>query len=852
MAGINVPQYNIFKIGTKKLKYHDWNLNITEKEAERYNEIVALFEGQEFRIIAKILGKNPRDVIYKNYILSVSVENPRHFSRVVSDDGIVVNGITYKRFLGTTGGLKNNTLLLVNVEILDELNRMVDCERDMSKPIVPAKLEAYKALTCSASQPIPPPKDILVITDVYTYTDKQTVEYLNDTEMDKDLRPVHITKTDYIARNNATDGFNLCTAEYMDKVARHLGYDRGNISGVCMRNAWLKGMLFPFPIREFADTYSPDNYIVKDIWGNEHDIREVEMILTESSLKLWDSYNSINDYLCKTKRNGYEFAVTKIVTNELEDQREINYQYIQSYDFTDDDIKELCHDTVQYLKNALCGDYDSVIQFLGIVGNVRSEDKDGWQDALKTNKYMMNDPFIIDSVYKMIKRKINQAKIGKLLVDGNYQILSGDPFLFMQHVCGIEENGLLKKNECYSNYWINKNVDVVAVYRSPMLVHNNICKLNVSDTEDTNYWYRYMKSIFIINAYDTSCQALSGADADGDLVFSTNNKVLVDRYEDLPAIVCEQKNADKKIPTEEDMIAVEKNGMGNKVGTITNRITSMIERMEGFDKDSEEYKELHYRTLCGQLYQQNEIDKLKGIISHPMPNSWYNYKGCNGDEFLKSICAEKKPYFMIYVYDDYRVRYRNYINEANKTALTLTKQSLDTLLSKNKELLTDDEKQFIDDFNKWNAFGMNPCTMNRVCWYIEDEFRGITSKLKQQNKFDYKKILYGVNTDDEITKQILDLSIKYHSDFNRIKYKRLSSNINNEELKEQEINNRFQLKNNYKKLCMDICPDDKMRMDIVMTLAYTEQCHRQFYWDVVGDLVVSRLKEDIMEELNHA
>ena len=28
MAGINVPQYEIFKIGTDKLKYSKWNLNI--------------------------------------------------------------------------------------------------------------------------------------------------------------------------------------------------------------------------------------------------------------------------------------------------------------------------------------------------------------------------------------------------------------------------------------------------------------------------------------------------------------------------------------------------------------------------------------------------------------------------------------------------------------------------------------------------------------------------------------------------------------------------------------------------------------------------------------------------------
>ena len=41
MAGIKVPQYKIFKIGTKKLKYNKWNLNITKDEAFMYDEIIA-------------------------------------------------------------------------------------------------------------------------------------------------------------------------------------------------------------------------------------------------------------------------------------------------------------------------------------------------------------------------------------------------------------------------------------------------------------------------------------------------------------------------------------------------------------------------------------------------------------------------------------------------------------------------------------------------------------------------------------------------------------------------------------------------------------------------------------------
>lgn len=846
MAGINVPQYDIFKLGTKKLKYNKWDITISEQEARQHNEIVALFEGQEFRIIANILDRSPPEIDYKKYILSVLVENPKHFDRVVSNTGIIVNGITFIRFLGTTGGLKCNTILLVNVEILDELNKRIECERDPSIPIVPAKLEAYKALSCSASQPICSPRGILVVKDALIHIKHQHVEFLDNTD-DSLPTPIWKTLTDYETNNTTTDGYNLCTIGYMERVAESLGI-RYIPHGVCLRNAWLKGMLFPFPILEFVDEYITDNisdekYIVRDIWGNKHDLREIEMILTESSLKLWSSYSSIDDYLEKCARNSFNFSVTKIFSPILDNQRELNYQYLQSYDFTDEDIKELCEPTVTYLKNALCGDYKSVKDFLGIMNNIRSENNQGWQQALQIDERMMEDPFIIDSVYKMIHKKIDRAKIGKLIVNGNYQVCSGDPVLFMQELLGLEKNGLLKEGECYSKYWIDKGVDEIVVYRSPMLVHNNIRKMTVKSDPEMKRWYKYMGTVFIVNGYDTTCQALSGMDFDSDIAFTTNNRVLIDKHVDLPAIVCAQRNAEKKVPTEQDMIQVERNGMGNKVGSITNRITAMLERIASFDKDSKEYKELYYRCLCGQTYQQDEIDKLKGTISTPMPSSWYNYRGCNGDPYLKSICAEKKPYFMIYIYNDYKKKFNNYKKQANNSALVEVKKTIDEILETDSDKLTDKEKQLLFDYEKWNPFGMNPCTMNRICWHIEKEFKGYTRKIKKDSHFNYKDYQYGVNIDEDTLDAFIDFAEQYQEELRRIKNYRLSTNVDNTDAYMQLSVQKTKLQRRIKTNCYRICPDPKERLDGLLQLYGEKKCSGQFFWMCAGDLMVKKLEE---------
>lgn len=510
MAGINVPQYDLLKISTSKLKYNKWNLNITKAEAVGYGEIVSLFESQEFRLIAKILDKPVSEINFFDYIVIIEIDAVSHFNRIVKDKGVVINGHNFNRFVGTTSGLKNNTIIFVRKDVLTELNRLCNCgKKDI--PIIPAKLEAYKALTCSASQPICDPNGILVVPDCITHI-VEDVLLLDDSKEAKREEwqdgPALSYEKDYPIENTVSDGFNLCTIEYMTRVSQSLGLDYVT-SGVCLRNAWLKGMLYPFPITEFIEKYNGGNYIIKDIWGNDQDVRNVEMILTESSLKLWSAYESIDDYVQKYKEHGYEFAVTKIAPHELEDQRELNYQYLQSYHFSQEDIEELCSDSVRYLKDSCCGDYKQTKAFLGIS---KQADHNTWQHALSLDERFMGDPNIIETVHRMIKNKIDQAKIGKILVHGNYQICSGDPFALMQSICGLNVTGLLKAGQIYSKYWSDRMTNEVVVFRSPMTSHNNIRKCEVVSSAEIEYWYKYMSTIVILNGFDTMCQSLNGCD----------------------------------------------------------------------------------------------------------------------------------------------------------------------------------------------------------------------------------------------------------------------------------------------------------------------------------------------------
>ena len=93
----------------------------------------------------------------------------------------------------------------------------------------------------------------------------------------------------------------------------------------------------------------------------------------------------------------------------------------------------------------------------------------------------------------------------------------------------------------------------------------------------------------------------------------TDNPVLVRKHEPLPVLMCMQRKAEKKVVSEEDLIASNIASFGDEIGKITNRITAMYEVQSRFAPGTREYEELQYRINCGQKIQQDAIN-VSGLV----------------------------------------------------------------------------------------------------------------------------------------------------------------------------------------------------------------------------------------------
>ena len=818
------------------------------EELKRYKELVKELKAvrrekktPETKAKIKDIYKKLEQIQLVNEYLCIVMDRPNDIIKL--GEGFTFNGREFKRMVGTPNGVKKSTV--VYTSLWDELNVKLNNGRDESVALVPAKFEAYKALACSASIPVSYPKGVLVVTDL-EYTFKADIMELRDNPGGEPI--LEQKNTDVGITVN--DGYGLMCPVLAEKWGNELKLNY-LMSGCCIRNAFLKGMSFTFDFHKFASEVAQKE-IVTDAWGNEHNINDIELIISTSMLKLWDSYKNWEDYYENCIKNGYTFAVTKVTPKILDNIRTLNYQFIQSYELTDSDIYDLISPTMNEIKSVLHENVDKAILFLRGLSvnedNVLIDLNNDYIKALMIDDRMLDDPYVIDHINTMINKRINDAKIGVIGVTGNFQILSVDPYAFCQHIFGLIEDtskcGLLKADEIYSNFWVEKGEKNVVAFRAPMICHNNIRKLTVNSSEETKEWFKYMPTIAILNCHDTTTHTLCGADCDGDLIYTTNNNILLKNTREVLPLVCVQRKSEKHIVKEEMLLKANMLGFGDEIGTITNRATAMFDIRSQFDEDSEEYKVLTYRIMSTVHLQQAQIDKIKSIIAEPMPKSWYvpqkiDYENDSPEtqerkKFLNSICVNKKPYFMNYVYNEQKAKYNRFIKNSNICGLFDCRKNIDEL--RKKEDLTKEESDFLMYYDKFFPVLDGKCVMNRLCHLVEQEFDGYACHIKKSSNFDYSIL----KCDTDYSQADYNAIKKLYKEYLK-EYEGIRPHNHTQAQKEEFQIALANLNERYRRKCVEACTNEYELCNIVLDLCYTTNKSKTFAWEMCGATIIDNL-----------
>lgn len=554
--------------------------------------------------------------LYIPHLCCIHMDKASHYDRLNKgfsicvyneETGEILSDVKFKRLLSTSASIKKSEVFYINEDYKETLVKYIDCERDETVKFVPAKLSAYQALTMSSSNPVTNTYNVCVVNDV----EREIITPVLELDDSKQEEPIITQIDDYKMNLNCSDGFGFIDEGMASQWAKDLHLDYVPSSFIT-RHAFCKGVLARFPFKEFAKEHGHST--VTDIWGKVWNIDEVDIILTTSMLKLANCYSSWDDYYTKTQKYLYTFSVTKYTPKTLDMERTTNYQFIQSMDWTDEDIKGFLKPSLDEIKAIKGADWQRSLVYLR--GMSLNEDsnvlRDDYTTALMIEPRIIEDSYVRTSINNMIKKRLDDCKKGTVKVRGNYQTVIIDPILLAQSMLGLPLKPLLGEGEYYSNFWNKLGVDYVVSMRAPQVSYSNIARMKLRNTEEMQKWYRYLGEMFILNGCDATCARMSGCDCDGDTVFSTDDKYIIKgaMREVLP-VVCLQKSAPKQICDEESFIESDKiliKGTVEDVGTVTNRATNIESFKANFPRDSKEWKELDYRVQACIAISQSSIN----------------------------------------------------------------------------------------------------------------------------------------------------------------------------------------------------------------------------------------------------
>lgn len=647
-------QFFCYKFNTDRLKKFNYDIEIDFNQAKANGEIIAIADNQILRTIRDIKHINfDKEVIENLYqernrlkkeenskanikalkqiqlqinhllffpeYVTIKVDKLAHYDHIFKH-GFKINGETYRRLSCSAGQARSSTVLMCCESIIEEVKERLNNDRDKSIPIAPSKFNAYFGLYSSATEVVTEP-NFVVVPD-YNNKVKFTANFLTETDYEKD----DIIDVREVEENMCrTDGMGLISPKLAEQWAKDLELDYVPCQFI-VRQSFLKGLVTVFDIHKFCEEKNNGNYLIKTIYKDENgnniyaDLRDYDLIISESQFKLWDSYKSIEHYRKCYHKNNIKWSVAQYSPKQYEEVSFLNYQFIQTLDLNKQRVEELCQLFVDWIRGVNIDNLDYALLFL--TGQNNTEDRIieylksweiHWIKALIINRNVYTDKYIREKIYHYITNIIKRACLGTIPIFGNFQYIITDPYAFMEYVCGQEPKGLLGENEFYSNYWNERNVNLVDAMRAPMTHFSEHVLLPLVKNEETEKWYKHCKFGIILNWHGYEAFRFSGCDCDGDILLTTSNQTMIDSViQGEYPVVYEVPKPKKIIPTEDDLYTFDKFAMGSIIGQITNKGASayallpILEKKYG--KDSVEYQMTLCRLKQSCVAQSKQID----------------------------------------------------------------------------------------------------------------------------------------------------------------------------------------------------------------------------------------------------
>ena len=431
-----------------------------------------------------------------------------YFYQVMKDlisQGFDYNGKRYVYFSSSAGSIRKHRGLFIEEQMFNRIYNKLTCGLTVERVnelggCVVNKWLAYLALSSSA-------------TDVWEDFDIDKTIVCDDLEIPVSGEMDYINAVDYsVTRKNTSVNIPL-----NDGVGMML---KGSTR--VLRAPFVKGLLVQFDFHKFLqEKCTPDQWIVSDIYGTEHNIIEedIQYILTKSQFKMAKYFDNWEQYKENFKKYQCEVGYCNMEAPEVS-QAKINYQMLNSlHDMTDKEIEELTSQSVEEI-NAIGNDFQTSMKLVGATRYNRNPSY--VQQALMIYPELLRDQYSRDILKDTKRSLIKQAKAGRLRINGYYRLASPDLYAYCEFLFqgNMNPQGLLADGEVSISQF--KNNEEVDCLRSPHLYFEHCLRKN-NRSEEVKKWFT-TKCVYTAS-HDLLSRVLA-LDWDGDILLVTNDKIV--------------------------------------------------------------------------------------------------------------------------------------------------------------------------------------------------------------------------------------------------------------------------------------------------------------------------------------
>lgn len=527
---------------------------------------IAISSRQEYKIAKSHRNKN--DIIKKQNkrrkimnLLKFACENKDRYSKIPTSDirkmfynnGVDVEYITrnkngtikkretihYKMLYRSTGKAKKGSCMFIRDRLHKKAQDFLYMGIKLSKknPMI-VEISAYAPLISSAivDRIKINPKNILIIKDIDRFFNTNVISI----ETDESKHCIAKRIDNYKLKNTLFDGQALIDSSIFPSWGN--GY-------ILLRHHFCKMAAFCSNIQKFFKDYFGDNYYsatVTDMFGNEHFVKDIEVITTDNAMK-WLKFNKSYDYWCqKVYENNCMFGIVKTAhESKLGDVQKMSYQMVNSLD--ESIMENVAKESITYVER-LKQDDKFFLEYLRKNKNF-SNDYEVLVTLCEQNMDFLRSSYFRRRKEFIIKTYVLNMKTGKLIQNAENLVIVGSPYAMLLYGATGKENSVdkddtffLEKNtiQCYTERF--SSGEYLAFFRSPFNSKNNLTYLHNTYSKKMDEYFNFGKQIIAVNMIGTDFQDRNnGSDQDSDSGYCTSQPDIVEHarkcYSDYPTIV---------------------------------------------------------------------------------------------------------------------------------------------------------------------------------------------------------------------------------------------------------------------------------------------------------------------------